>query len=636
MEVITSKKKKKPEYIRTDMSFSLLKLGEIEKARLGFELALKLNSNCVLALVGLSITLLIKSSKSPHTINLSVQFSNQLTVKTMKIENIFKIASDYSTDENFDKAIQYSNIILHRSRNLHQITECFNLLGKIYELKRDYNRSFVYYCQAVHMNPIEIGYSHYGLAKMYVLNCSFDKAEKCLEMYSRVNPECNKSKVKLGLLYVRSEFKDKTYKAQTYLEEVVNEVPNCLEAWVGLGLLAINNNKDLKNIYRKIMVLSHNLELTGFSIDLIIDIAFIYYQYEKYKHCRSLLEIAMNFLKELSETSPCLYFEYLTQIVDVRLVEVYLKLQKFQKAEKVLKETIQRHPKDIESIIKMAHLFQDRHQDNEAREYAKEALQLNPRNPEALKILRELNLEDEMDLSEFNESSLKNLVNIFNNLKDIAVQTVNKDTEFDNLTLEFFGKLLNSDPEYIWGPGRLGQHLANSEILSKLKNVFSTAEKSNILCRTWIYYADFCIKNGYYDQSIEIMEVCLKLFFLHDTFEVHTLIGFQYSLADNYQYSKKMFLKAFMASPGDIYIINNFAFQIQQIGNLILENKKCTINDVHKAMENIKLAEKYYAFLLRQNDVVVHGAANEGLVLCQLKIRSLPTYIRQVRLMEIK
>jgi hypothetical protein len=50
----------------------------------------------------------------------------------------------------------------------------------------------------------------------------------------------------------------------------------------------------------------------------------------------------------------------------------------------------------------MAHLFQDRHQDNEAREYAKEALQLNPRNPEALKILRELNLEDEMDLSEFN------------------------------------------------------------------------------------------------------------------------------------------------------------------------------------------------------------------------------------------
>jgi RNA polymerase-associated protein CTR9 len=117
------------------MSFSLLKLGEIEKARLGFELALKLNSNCVLALVGLSITLLIKSSKSPHTINLSVQFSNQLTVKTMKIENIFKIASDYSTDENFDKAIQYSNIILHRSRNLHQITECFNLLGKIYELK---------------------------------------------------------------------------------------------------------------------------------------------------------------------------------------------------------------------------------------------------------------------------------------------------------------------------------------------------------------------------------------------------------------------------------------------------------------------------------------------------------------------
>jgi hypothetical protein len=42
-------------------------------------------------------------------------------------------------------------------------------------------------------------------------------------------------------------------------------------------------------------------------------------------------------------------------------------------------------------------------------------------------------------------------------LKDIAVQTVNKDTEFDNLTLEFFGKLLNSDPEYIWGPGRLGK-----------------------------------------------------------------------------------------------------------------------------------------------------------------------------------
>jgi hypothetical protein len=54
------------------------------------------------------------------------------------------------------------------------------------------------------------------------------------------------------------------------------------------------------------------------------------------------------------------------------------------------------------AIIVLAKLFQVRHQDNEAREYAKKALQFNPRCPEALKILRKLNLEDEMDLSEFN------------------------------------------------------------------------------------------------------------------------------------------------------------------------------------------------------------------------------------------
>jgi hypothetical protein len=115
-----------------------------------------------------------------------------------------------------------------------------------------------------------------------------------------------------------------------------------------------------------------------------------------------------------------------------------------------------------------------------------------------------------------------------------------------------------------------------------------------------------------------------------------------------------------MAIPGDFSIINCMAFTIQQIGNLILEKKKCTMRDVHKAMENIKLAEKYeqvsvffflmhtllkgqisfvfryFTFLVRQNDVMIHGVANEGLVLCQLKINLLPIYKRRVRLMEIK
>ncbi|XP_025412562.1 RNA polymerase-associated protein CTR9 homolog isoform X2 [Sipha flava] len=634
--------KEKSEYIRTDMSYNFLQLGEIEKARLGFELALKLNSNCVLALVGLSITLLIKSSKSPHTINLFVKFSNQLTIKTIKIETLFKIAFDYFKQGRSNKAIRYYNIILQRSRNLFRITKCLDFLGQAYELKGDYNRSFEYYYRAVIMNPNDIGYSYYGLAKMYIIICSFQKAEKCLETYLRVNPKCNKSKVKLSLLYVHSNVEDKIYKAQTYLKEVVNEVPNCLDAWVGLGLIAIINKKELNNIYHNVVVLTHGYQLTRFSVDLIIDMALIYFKFGEYDYSCSVLELAVKFLKQLSGVTPCLYYIHLTNVACGRLVNVYLELKEFQKADKLLKEMMQKNPKDVEPIIVLAKLFQVRHQDNEAREYAKKALQFNPRCPEALKILRKLNLEDEMDLSEFNESSLKNLKDIFINLKDMAIGSTknitvfNKDTEFDNLALEFFGKLLNSDPVRIWGPDMLGQHLANGDILSKLKNTFSIAEKSNILCSTWIYYAKDCEKKKLYNRSIKIMKVCLKLFFLHDTFKIYPLIGYQYILAYNFQDAYKMFLKAFMAIPGDFSIINCMAFTIQQIGNLILEKKKCTMRDVHKAMENIKLAEKYFTFLVRQNDVMIHGVANEGLVLCQLKINLLPIYKRRVRLMEIK
>jgi hypothetical protein len=39
------------------------------------------------------------------------------------------------------------------------------------------------------------------------------------------------------------------------------------------------------------------------------------------------------------------------------------------------------------------------------------------------------------------------------------------------------------------------------------------------------------------------MKVCLKLFFLHDTFKIYPLIGYQYILAYNFQDAYKMFLK---------------------------------------------------------------------------------------------
>lgn len=48
-----------------------------------------------------------------------------------------------------------------------------------------------------------------------------------------------------------------------------------------------------------------------------------------------------------------------------------------------------------------------------------------------------------------------------------------------------------------------------------------------------------------------------------------------------------------MASPGNVFIINNLAFVLQQSGCEALKNNKFSVKEVHKAFENIKLAKKY-------------------------------------------
>lgn len=117
--------------VRAEMSFCLLSLGNIDKAEFGFKLVLRSDSKCVLALIGLAI---IKLLNHPiNTVDMCVNFSKKLTVDTVKSETLNKIASYYYNIRKYDIAIEYSKLIVNRSRSVDRIIDSFYLLGKIYE-----------------------------------------------------------------------------------------------------------------------------------------------------------------------------------------------------------------------------------------------------------------------------------------------------------------------------------------------------------------------------------------------------------------------------------------------------------------------------------------------------------------------
>jgi tetratricopeptide (TPR) repeat protein len=129
---------------RSDIAFCLLKMGKIKQAQSEYELALRSNSMCVQALIGLAV-IKLNYSESLNTLNLCVTFSKKCDIDTIKVETINKIAFGFYIQENYDKAEKYSKIVLNKSKNADRLTESYNLLGKIYEYKVSIKFYYFYY-----------------------------------------------------------------------------------------------------------------------------------------------------------------------------------------------------------------------------------------------------------------------------------------------------------------------------------------------------------------------------------------------------------------------------------------------------------------------------------------------------------
>lgn len=200
------------------------KLGKTEKAKLAFEQALKKNSNCVGALVGLA--LLELNQKDPASIRKGVQMlSKAYYIDRTDPMVLNHLANHFFFKKVYDKVQQLALHAFHNTENEAMRAESCYQLARSYHIQGDFDQAFQYYYQATQFASPQFVLPQFGLGQMYIHRSDLDNASQCFEKVLKIHQGNYETMKILGSLYAQSSNQTKKDQAKAYLKKVTEQCP---------------------------------------------------------------------------------------------------------------------------------------------------------------------------------------------------------------------------------------------------------------------------------------------------------------------------------------------------------------------------------------------------------------------------
>ncbi|XP_043475768.1 RNA polymerase-associated protein CTR9 homolog [Leptopilina heterotoma] len=605
-----------PAAVRLGMGHCFMKMNNPEKARLAFERALELDSQCVGALVGLSILKL--NQQLPDSIKSGVQMlSKAYTIDSTNPMVLNHLANHFFFKKDYNKVQHLALHAFHNTENEAMRAESCYQLARAFHVQGDYDQAFQYYYQATQFAPPVFVLPHFGLGQMYIYRGDSENAAQCFEKVLKAQPGNYETMKILGSLYANSTSQSKRDIAKNHLKKVTEQLPDDVEAWIELAQILeqsdLNGALNAYGIATKILKDKVGVDIPP---EILNNVGSLHYRLGNLEEARKDLEESLSRSNQEAEHDPG-YYNSISVTTTYNLARLNEALCTFDKAEKLYKDILKEHPNYVDCYLRLGCMARDKGQIYEASDWFKDALRINNEHPDAWSLLGNLHLakmEWGPGQKKF-ERILKNPTTSTDAysliaLGNIWLQTLHqsgkdKDREkrHQDRALAMYKQVLRTDPKNIWAANGIGAVLAHKGCINEARDIFAQVREATAdFCDVWLNIAHIYVEQKQYVSAIQMYENCLRKFYKYHHVEVLQYLGRAYFKAGKLHEAKMTLLKARKVAPQDTVLLYNIALVLQRLATSILKDEKSTLTTVLQAVHELGLSNKYFQYLASHGD----------------------------------
>ncbi|GIY16839.1 RNA polymerase-associated protein CTR9 homolog [Caerostris darwini] len=563
-----------PAEVRLGMGHCFYKMGKLDKARLAFERALTLDSQCVGALVGLAVLEL--NNKLPEAIRSGVQM----------------LSKAYTIDS--------SNPMV------------LNHLANHFFFKKDYNKVQHLALHAFHNTENEAMRAE---RQMYIHRGDKDNAAQCFEKVLKIQPGNYETMKILGSLYAHSPNQAKKDQAKAHLKKVTEQFDEDVEAWIELA--QILEQSDIQGALSAYGTATSILkEQVGADVppEILNNVAALHYRLGNLHDAKKFYEASLERAHNDAQHDEN-YYNAISVTTTYNLARLYEAFSQFDKSERLYKTILREHPNYVDCYLRLGCMARDRGQIYEASDWFKEALQVKQTHPDAWSLIGNLHLAKQ----EWNPGQRK-FERILNNTPNdtysliafgnIWLQTLHqpnrdkdKEKRHQDRALQTYKQVLRIDPRNIWAANGIGAVLAHKGYISEARDCFAQVREATAdFCDVWLNIAHIYVEQRQYVAAIQMYENCLKKFYKHHNVEILMYLARAYYKCGKLGECKQMLLKARRVAPHDTVILYNIALVLQKLATQTLKDEKSNLKTVLSAVHELDLAQRYFGYLSINGD----------------------------------
>ncbi|XP_068970831.1 RNA polymerase-associated protein CTR9 homolog [Bombus flavifrons] len=605
-----------PAAVRLGMGHCFMKLNNQEKARLAFERALQLDGQCVGALVGLSVLKL--NQQQPDSIRTGVQMlSKAYTIDSTNPMVLNHLANHFFFKKDYNKVQHLALHAFHNTENEAMRAESCYQLARAFHVQGDYDQAFQYYYQATQFAPPVFVLPHFGLGQMYVYRGDAENAAQCFEKVLKAQPGNYETMKILGSLYANSSSQSKRDIAKNHLRKVTEQFPDDVEAWIELAqILEQSDLNAALNAYGTATRILKEKVQADIPPEILNNVGALHYRLGNLEEARKNLEESLARSKA-DALHDSVYYNSIAVTTTYNLARLNEALCIFDKAEKLYKAILKKHPNYVDCYLRLGCMARDKGQIYEASDWFKDALSINNEHPDAWSLLGNLHLvkmqwgpgQKKFERILKNPATSTDAYSLIA-LGNIWLQTLHqsgkdKDREkrHQDRALAMYKQVLRNDPKNIWAANGIGAVLAHKGCVNEARDIFAQVREATAeFCDVWLNIAHIYVEQKQFVSAIQMYENCLRKFYKYHHVEVLQYLGRAYFKAGKLKEAKLTLLKARRVAPQDTVLLYNIALVLQRLATQILKDEKSTLTTVLQAVHELGLSHKYFQYLSTHGD----------------------------------
>uniref|UniRef100_A0A8W8N0T7 Tetratricopeptide repeat protein 21A/21B fourth ARM domain-containing protein n=1 Tax=Magallana gigas TaxID=29159 RepID=A0A8W8N0T7_MAGGI len=460
-----------PASVRLGLGHCFVKLNRLEKARMAFERALQLDSQCVGALIGLAILEL--NSKTQDSIKNGVQLlSKAYTIDSTNPMILNHLANHFFYKKDYQKVQHLALHSFHNTENEGMRAESCYQLARAFHVQQDYDQAFQYYYQSTQFAPPNFVLPFFGLGQMYIYRGDNENASTCFEKVLKAQSGNYETMKILGSLYANSSDPAKRDIAKQHLKKVTEQFPDDVEAWIELAqILEQQDVQGALSAYgTATRILKEKVE-ADVPPEILNNVAALHFRLGNLQEARKCYEASLERSRSEAQHDET-YYSAISVTTTYNLARLYEATHEYDDAERLYKSILRDHPNYVDCYLRLGCMARERGQIYEASDWFKEALQINQDHPDAWSLIGNLHLAKQewgpgqkkferiigRPNTKDDAYSLIALGNVWLQTLHTPMRDKDKEKRHQERALAMYKQVLRNDDRNIWAANGIGKN----------------------------------------------------------------------------------------------------------------------------------------------------------------------------------